>query len=420
MFLNRILPLLLACSSLSTFAQTKVDTVIFTGVKRNKINYLNRFVKCKPNSSPTLEWIKKDEQALRNLPSIYAAQGKIVDTLNQKALIFDCEESFTILPIFNAGFGGGNESFWFQIGALDHNFLGRGVQLQGFYQYKEKHTFSSALRIPYLHGSKWGISLQGKKWTTNEPLYFGNKKILYQYDNYYGELVGIREFSYNHYIEFGGAIFQENYTKLVGQSTDIGPQKATLDKYLYKLNYIRDRINYFYFYQSGYAFKIFTTKVLTVQYPNDNFDQLTTYLSYFERIKHRGNLALRLQLGISTNNNSPFSPYVLDSQTNIRGIGDRVRRGTSMYALNSEYRHTLLSKKFFAFQGVSYLDLGGIRQPGYNFSQFMQLDELNIYAGGGVRIILKKVYNAVLRIDYGYDIKSLKNGGFTVGFGHYF
>ena len=39
---------------------------------------------------------------------------------------------------------------------------------------------------------------------------------------------------------------------------------------------------------------------------------------------------------------------------NIHGIGNLVKRGSGVWALNTEYRHTLIKKKWFVLQANSF------------------------------------------------------------------
>ena len=125
-------------------------------------------------------------------------------------------------------------------------------------------------------------------------------------------------------------------------------------------------------------------------------------------------------MGLSSNHESPFAPFVLDSYLNIRGIGNRVDRGTGALILNMEYRHSLLEKERIAIQGVVFSDTGSWRNPGGNLDDFSNPDNFVLFAGGGLRFIHKKIYNAILRVDYGFNLQERQVNGFVLGVGQYF
>ena len=129
---------------------------------------------------------------------------------------------------------------------------------------------------------------------------------------------------------------------------------------------------------------------------------------YFNRIGSKGNFASRLRLGLSSNEKTPFAPFSVDNNVNIRGVGNTIDRGTGSIVLNTEYRHTLYEKSWFILQGNAFVDSGTWRQPGGNFSDFTNMDNIKVYSGLGLRFIHKKVFNAIFRIDYGFGLT--KNG----------
>jgi hypothetical protein len=62
-----------------------------------------------------------------------------------------------------------------------------------------------------------------------------------------------------------------------------------------------------------------------------------------------------LRLGLSTNNESPFAPFSLDNNINLRGVGNAVDRGTGSIVFNTEYRYTLVDKKILHFKATVLL-----------------------------------------------------------------
>ena len=140
----------------------------------------------------------------------------------------------------------------------------------------------------------------------------------------------------------------------------------------------------------------------------------------FLRLGKKGNLAIRTRFGISTNNNSPFAPFVVDSRVNLRGSGNRIERGTAQAILNIEYRHTFLNLSNWAIQGVIFTDLGNWRTPGGQLDELVSKDELRQFVGGGFRVLYKRIYDAVWRVDYGVDVFNKNQRGFVLGIGQYF
>lgn len=129
---------------------------------------------------------------------------------------------------------------------------------------------------------------------------------------------------------------------------------------------------------------------------------------------------MRLKLGISTNNETPFAPFVADSHVNLRGVGNRIDRGTAQAVLNTEYRHTLYERGEWGAQIVIFSDLGTWRNPGGSLKDLWNPDQFREFVGGGFRLSYQKIYGAVLRIDYGVDLFNRAQRGFVLGLGQYF
>ena len=84
------------------------------------------------------------------------------------------------------------------------------------------------------------------------------------------------------------------------------------------------------------------------------FYALENETTYFKRIGNHGNWASRLQLSISRNFETPFPAFVIDNNLNIRGIGNRVQRGSALAAWSTEYRHTLLEHVGLQFKRTAF------------------------------------------------------------------
>ena len=179
-------------------------------------------------------------------------------------------------------------------------------------------------------------------------------------------------------------------------------------------------MKYDFYLVNGFKNDLFGQFVTSKNKFQDDFVILWNDFSYFKRIGRAGNWASRLRLGLSTNSDSPFAPFTLDNNLNIRGVGNIIDRGTGTIVLNTEYRKTLYEKGWFVLQGNAFIDSGTWRRPGGNFSDFLNSDNLRVYPGVGLRFIHKTIFNATFRIDYGYGITKNASNGIVFGIGQYF
>jgi len=254
-----------------------------------------------------------------------------------------------------------------------------------------------------------------------EPLYFP-APVSYVYANLsFG--AGLSYTTPNrHIFRFGLSNFYEHYQKTEPDRNTPGPEELDLNKGLLKLSHAHRNLNYHWERLEGTAHETVFQAVRTFNSSADNFVIGWHDFRYYKMKGRFANLALRLRVGLSTNVNSPFAPFVLDSQVNIRGSGNRIDRGTAQLILNLEYRLTAWkdARNRFAVQAVGFSDLGSWRNPGGEFSDIWDEENFRQFIGGGLRLISLKAYNAVLRLDYGMDIRNTRERGFVAGFGQYF
>ncbi|WP_196890755.1 POTRA domain-containing protein [Aureivirga marina] len=400
------------------FAQEKIIKKIeFEGLDKTKPSFVKSIIKVKEGEPLDSLILNKDIDRLRRLPSFAHVYFQVKDDV----VTYHFQENFTILPDINLWTV--SDELWFKVGAYEYNLLGRNITLGGFYQYNTHNSYGVNLKIPFLFGSRFGVELNHMNWTSDEPLYFGPNDIeaTYTYQNRSIELLGFYELDFKNTFSVGGTFFNERYNHVEGadEITD-KPLTLNIDKWLLKFNYEYNNVKQHFFYVDGIANSFYFQSVKTAEGVADDFLIGWNDVKYYKRVKEKGNLAFRFRVGLATNNDSPFAPFALDNHINIRGIGDRIDRGTATVILNNEYRHTLYENDWLGIQGVGFVDTGLIRQPGEDISNFLRANKVNVYPGIGLRFLHKRIYNAVIRIDYGYGVTRNSSNGLVIGLGQYF
>lgn len=411
---------------LSTFlpppikAQLKIQSIQLNGLKRTSPDYLARFVDISNGQTFDLSTLEMDIQRLKNQNTIADAYFEL-DTIGQKVNIrFHLVEALTFFPILN--FGGVRDNFWFQVGFTDDNWQGKGQKLTAFYQNNDRrNNFSLFYKIPYFQRSHWGASFSFLRWASIEPLFFDVATVFYDYDNLSFGLSTFFTPKRNSQIELGITWFVENYAKNTRHEDSITPGPNALQQYktLTKLIHYHSKINYNFHQLSGYDNR---ASFQTVYNFTDNnwFHIFLNDSRYFAQWGKNGNFAARFRVGLATNNDSPFAPFVLDSYINIRGAGNRIDRGTAALILNLEYRHTIFNHGKIASQAVVFSDIGSWRNPGGNLKDLIDSSTTQHFMGVGLRLIYKRALNAIFRLDYGLDLRDVSRRGVVIGIGQYF
>ncbi|MEN0049645.1 MAG: POTRA domain-containing protein [Bacteroidota bacterium] len=397
-----------------------VQRIDFQGNKKTKTTYLQSIINCKVGARFIEGVLEEDVQRLKNIAGIGNASGR-ADTLGKAIhLTFTVEEVRTLLPII--AFGGIRDNVWFQVGVTDINWQGKGQFLSAHYQNNDRRNSGQFnYVVPFFRNTQWGFRTTFAHWESREPLFFPEGTVNYDYDNTSFALQAIRHFGINNRLEFGGSYFVENYaqSELQFLENPPGPSQFRQPKWLSKIEYNQNYLDYHIFFIDGFRWLAQWQSVYNTTYDEwFNFGFFQGF--YFKRFQEKGNLAMRLNLGVTTNNNSPFAAFVVDSHVNIRGVGNRIERGTAQAVLNVEYRQTLFQTNRFAGQLVAFSDLGTWRTPGGDFQEMLDPEQFRHFVGGGVRLIYKRIYGAVLRIDYGFDLYDRNQRGLVLGLGQYF
>lgn len=135
------------------------------------------------------------------------------------------------------------------------------------------------------------------------------------------------------------------------------------------------------------------------------------------RVSERWNIAGQARVGSKTGRGFQHKFYLGGLDT-TRGFLDRQFRGEHVWMANLEARPTLVDRPSWVLQGAVYSDLGKT-WDGRNFGAEGFHDPIFSY-GGGVRLILPKVYRAVLRVDVARAQRPVKQMGFNMGLQQFF
>jgi outer membrane protein insertion porin family len=413
---------LLLCSSLG-FSQV-ISTVQFEGNKKSKEVFLRQNITLQEGEVFDSLKVQESAQMLRNTNLFFNVDVK-VDSLKDGnfGILFQLEEVITIFPIIANG--GSSERLNFTLGVSDIHFRGRGETIGFVYQYYDRHSFKFYQITPRHKNNKTGHEIFMGKYSTIEPLYFANgSSSPFNFDNYHLSLGGF--FWFNRFLVYklGGMLMKENY-KNVGNDVNssdysIASGKSfNLFKYQVRMQLELRKIEHHYEKRAGQYNLFHIEWIETPIYSGASFLKMTNHFKQFLKFGERHNFIIRNETGIASNNESPFSPFVIDDFVNVRGIGNRVARGTAMTSFNSEYLFTFIKHPWFFAQMGVFFDLSYLRPAGEKIEAIFNASNTFTTAGLGLRLHSRKYYNTVFRLDYGINLKDQKQGGFVIGLGQY-
>ncbi len=413
----------LILSSLVFSQENVILDVKIKGAKKIKESFIHKLLGTKKGVVLDSLFIEKDIILLKRLPAISHAFYQVFHSHDNFYNVFiNIEENFTIIPDINF-WTTTNQQFSYKLGIYDYNFLGRNIAFGGFYQNNGFDSYGINFRAPNLFSKKWGLAVNHQNWKSEEPLYFDNKTANYLYNNVSFEMLGLYQINLKNQFNFGVNLFSEKYQYLSGDTDPSVPPSLDLDKILLKFVYTYNSLDYFYQYISGFKSTLYMQYVSSTTEHQDDFLIAWNDFFYYKRIGGKGNWANRFRLGLSSNEKTPFAPFAIDNNVNLRGVGILVDRGTGVILWNTEYRHTVYDKNWLAIQTNVFSDFGTWRNPGGQLNDFVNSSNVYVYSGFGLRFISKKIYNATFRIDYGFRLSNnlgKSKGGLVFGIGQYF
>jgi outer membrane protein assembly factor BamA len=410
--------------SLQLFSQEKIIAdVKIEGIKKTKDSFIQKLLLTKKGNVLDSLTIEKDITLLKRLPAISNVTYQVIHAHdNFYDVLLNIEENYTILPKVTV-WTSTNNQFSYKLGLYDYNFLGRNITFGGFYQNNGFDSYGVDFSAPNLFSKKWGLALNHQNWKSEEPLYFEEETANYLYNNISYEVLGLYQVDVKNQLTFSVNFFNEKYQYLSGVTDPSIPQNLDLDKFLFKLVYTFDNLQYNYQYINGFKSILYTQFVTSKNPFQKDFFIAWNDFFYYNTIGEKGNWANRLRFGLSSNEKTPFAPFAIDNNINLRGVGILVDRGTGSFVWNTEYRQTIYDKKWLAIQTNIFTDFGSWRNPGGELNDFFESKNIHMYSGFGLRFISKKIYNATFRIDYGFRVSNnsgQSKGGLVFGIGQYF
>jgi outer membrane protein insertion porin family len=397
-----------------------ITSVSISGLTKTKESYLRDIIFCKKGAEFSYELLKEDELILRNLNLFFHVSSSYERDSTDIGwdVYFKVEEAKYLYPILSIS--GFREQLKIQAGFNQINFRGRAESVGLVYQYYDRHSISFFYNANKHKNQKTGHELALTKYSTVEPLYFADTATNFNFDNYNVSLGGHYWIGKFMKVGLGGMYMYEKYKQLDTTVFDLGQFDFFFHKYQIRGFFEFNKLNQNYERVEGFRDYTYLETIQTIDYPGISFIKFTNDLSWNKEIGERGNLSLHNRFGISTNNNSPFSPFVLDGFLNVRGVGNRISRGTAEAILNAEYRHTIWDHKWFYLQLAGFTDFGTLRQPGDRLVDMFNYNEMKLFLGGGLRVHSKVFYKVIFRVDYSVNPINPQEHGLTFGVGHFF
>ncbi|MGY5351585.1 POTRA domain-containing protein [Wenyingzhuangia sp. IMCC45533] len=398
-----------------------IKSIQYKGNNKTKESVLNNIITAKTGQVLDSLVLDLDTKLLSRLAVCNKAEYKLKeDKDGNYEVTYIFYETNTIIPAISI-WTASNEQFSYQLGVKEFNFLGKNKEIGFFYRNNGFHSFSFNYKDPTLFNETTGLGLAVQSLKSLEPIFLEERQIDYEYTNSSVEVYGIKKITPFHKAKLGLSFFKEDYKIYDNQLLDNTlPDNVNIDNLMMRMGFEYNKLTFSEQYLEGFKSDFNGQLVFPFGDTQPNYFVLINDFLYYNKIRTKGNFATRTRLGLASEVSTPFAPFSLDNNLNIRGVGNVIDRGTAAVVVNTEYRHTLYEKGWLAIQSNVFIDAGSWRQPRGKLSDILTTKNLRIHPGAGLRFIHKKIYNAVLRLDYGFGIVNEKQQGIVFGIGQYF
>ena len=420
--MKKLILLLFLFTSIGIYSQEPtIEKINWNGNKKMNIKFMANFIQSKEREPLDSLKLNYDVQALTRLNGISKVTYSVKKNENSTTYIVDFNliENFSLIPNLNL-WTTDDTAAAYRIGMYEFNLLGKNMTVGGFYQNNGISSYGANFSAPYLFTSNFGLETSFQKIGSIEPIFFNATSARYEYVNTAFELLSVYRTNFKNTIKFGGSLFNEKYNYISGATNSDIPLDFDIDKILIKATNTYDNLKYEFYLVEGIKN---TSNFQFVAQSNSFQNQFLIGWNdfvYLKRFGSTGNFGTRIRLGLASNDVSPFAPFALDNNINLRGVGNIIDRGTGSFVMNTEYRTTLYEKGWFVVQSNAFVDLGSWRKPGGSLNDFVQSENFRVFPGIGLRFIHKTIFNAIFRLDYGFGINENGAKGLVFGIGQYF
>lgn len=384
-----------------------VSQVRFIGLTRTKYSYLrDHIVKTKIGDKLDSVQIKKDVQEIYNLRHFTSVKFDVVPSVDSQfvEVHYIVYESFSMFPVLDIGIT--KDYFKIQAGAVDFNSFGRSGTTSLYIRRMGRNTYLFAGDYPYLLKGKHGLAVDINKVGTYEPIYYKGKKSEYSYDLYNVLVMHRYDINLHSYTKIGIGYQYETFSPhtYAGLPNDY-PLRANAKRFIYRFNYRYTKVNLDRINQNGYLIDLSYNGIESNAKKNiiyGSSHKVLADLRYYINLNNFTNLAMRIRMGVGKS--AFFDQFVLDDNTNIRGIGFKRFRSDREFVVNIETRQIIYRHRKGIIQAVLFNDYS---------------DKQN-YIGGGLRAYLEPIHGVVVRCDYGMNTRDFSQGGIVAGIHQYF
>jgi hypothetical protein len=383
-----------------------IDNIVFKGDFSIKRSLLLEIMLINENENYTPNELYDKVEYLKTSGLFYSVESEYDDSTQNFVITLQEKTTINGFVSFNQSKDLSNISF----GIQERNLFDRYILLGSYFQSLDGY-FSSTFWIEYPRIIK-NTDLLLSVYRHNDPDFLYIDEIRYKVQiKREGYKAGFR-YHLSEKLDFQAEFERFDETYRFNKDfylSQFQSSEFTFEKYGYHFSINYNDVSQYFHQVHGFKISNFYKFYNHDYEPNYHYNLTTS--SYFYNHEHLTS-ASRLMIGLSAQSNFLY-PFTTDGFNTIRSSRFHELRGQHAFIFNQEIRYLTYDHPNFYVQSVAFYDAAYMRVSDKNDFNAMKSDHSSLYALGlGLRIELKKWYNAIMRIDFPYH-----NGEFSALFG---
>ena len=405
-----------------------VGEINYVGLRKTKRFVIDNVLEIHPGDPYTEADLKQTVQEIINLEVFSDVETEFTcPNAEQVNISISIYEKWTILPIIKATRSG--DSFLFQIGGFNRNFLGRYLDVGFAYTYfNALHGFKVWYEDNFFGGVRQTIHIEPFVEVYNQLFYVDQTVLHFEFVH--------QETGLNLYYEKFFKIDRVLLVKLltyfeyvkqneVFQSLPPPPEGVKLWNVALSVGTRLGRIEFNNIFAFGTQLETWFTVFLPfLEHPTtmDGFWRFAfqTELLKIKTVWGKHQLGMRLKFNIQNHTPFPHDQLSTGGMFEVRGLLQNQFKGDMRILGTIEFRPFIYESKLVGIQGTVFVDTGVISEDHIFDHIGVGIAEYLLSTGVGVRIYLPAFYRAVLRIDFAALWSPVRQQDLVIGVQQFF
>ncbi len=369
---------------------------------------------------------QRDLGSLRDTGLFYDIQSDVTHRNSAHQLSLDLKNKHSLIPIVKYKYGG--DSSLLTLGFYEVNLFHRLLEAGGqFEQMNGKSGFVGWFRHPYFLSPQNRLETEVYQHTIDLPLLTkkGKQQAHIDHREKRWGLRVIRKLSGQCRVGIGFELAENDFYP--DNETPVKADRNVSFFQAHDLNngmtvsfvplLVLGQIQQHGFYVQGWELGIRGALARRAYGSDFNFVKAVAHSRMAFRLREKINAAVQLKLGTKSGHEFQHKFYLGGLDT-VRGFLDGQFRGEHMWLANVEVRPTLWESAYWVLQGNVFMDLSKTWDSTHFTVQGFSHPFMSY--GAGVRVILPRIYRAVLRVDVARTETPVRMFGFGVGLQQFF